>query len=60
MRGRTELQRRFIDHYVETGQGAKSARMAGYGTGAAVRACNLLKRPDVQVDIQDRISVSEH
>ena len=54
MRGLTELQRRFIDHYVETGQGAKSARMAGYGKGAAVRACNLLKRPDVQEEIQDR------
>ncbi|TDJ32301.1 MAG: hypothetical protein E2O56_05465, partial [Gammaproteobacteria bacterium] len=47
-------QRRFIDNYVETGQGAKSARMAGYGKGAAVRACNLLKRPDVQEEIQDR------
>ena len=50
----TELQRNFIDHYVETGQGARSARLAGYGKGAAVRACNLLKRPDIQEEIRGR------
>ena len=37
MHGLTELQRRFIDHYVETGLGAQSARMAGYGKGAEVQ-----------------------
>ena len=54
MSGLTELQRNFIDHYVQTGQGAQSARLAGYKKGAAVRACNLLKRQDVQEEIEDR------
>ena len=54
MSGLTELQRNFIDHYVETGQGAQSARLAGYGKGAAVRACNLLKRPEIQEAIEDQ------
>ena len=54
MRGLTELQRNFIDHYIETGQGARSARLAGYKKGAAVRACNLLKRSDIQEEIRDR------
>jgi phage terminase small subunit len=54
MKGLTELQRKFIDNYVATGQGAQSARLAGYKKGAAVRACNLLKRQDVQEEINDR------
>jgi phage terminase small subunit len=48
----TELQQGFINNYVECGNGAAAARRAGYGKGAAVRACNLLKRPDIQEAIE--------
>jgi phage terminase small subunit len=50
----TELQQGFIDHYIQCGNGAAAARRAGYGKGAAVRACNLLKRPEIQEAIEDQ------
>ena len=50
----TELQQGFIDHYIQCGNGAAAARRAGYKKGAAVRACNLLKRPDIQEAIEDQ------
>jgi len=52
MTGITELQQKFISHYL--GNGALSARRAGYGKGAAVRACNLLKKPEIQEAIQNQ------
>ena len=50
----TPKQRKFISHYVEGNNGAVSARRAGYGKGAAVRACDLLKRPDIREEIEVR------
>ena len=50
----TKLQQRFVDYYVEGNNGVISARRAGYKKGAAVRACNLLKRPEIRKEIEDR------
>ncbi len=53
----TELQLGFIDNYAECGNGAAAARRAGYGKGAAVRACNLLKRPEIREAIETQQKV---
>ena len=56
----TELQHNFIEHYIQCGNGAAAARRAGYGKGAAVRACNLLKRPEIQEAIEDQQKVMRY
>lgn len=47
-------QRRFVEAYVRTSNGAESARQAGYSpNGAAVRAKTLLEKPEIQQAIQE-------
>ena len=54
----SQRQEAFIEEYVVDFNGGQAAIRAGYGTaGARVRACELLKRPEVQVAIRDRQAV---
>ena len=50
----TEKQQKFVEFYVEGNSGAVSARRAGYGKGAAVRASNLLKKPEIRQAIREQ------
>lgn len=52
----TERQKRFIDYYIQYGNGAKAAREAGYSEKSARReASRLMKRPDVRQVLEHRL-----
>lgn len=52
----TERQRRFIDHYIETGSATEAARRAGYSrkTAAAI-GCENLTKPYIKKAIRARL-----
>lgn len=59
--GLTSRQSQFIDGYIKTGNGAKSAFAAGYGSNldiAATRASQLLRTRKIQDEIKRRIGIS--
>lgn len=52
----TERQRRFIDYYIQYGNGAKAAQKAGYSPkNARTEACRLLKHPHVRQALEKQL-----
>lgn len=52
----TERQERFVDHYVDCGNGAEAARKAGYSENADDEiAYENLRKPHIKAAIQERM-----
>ena len=52
----TERQKRFVDHFVDSGNGAEAARKAGYSKNCDdVIASENLRKPNIQAAIADRM-----
>lgn len=55
-----ERQQRFVDYYIQSDNGAESARKAGYAPNSArVTAAQLLANPNVQEAIRERLKQLE-
>lgn len=56
----TERQQRFVDYYIQTGNGAEAARLAGYSERSANRiGSENLAKPDISDAIQERLKEME-
>jgi len=52
----TERQKRFVDNYIDSGNGAEAARNAGYAEGNARQQANEnITKPDIKAAIADRM-----
>ena len=57
----TEKQKKFCDYYIETGNGAESARLAGYrGKNHDRIACENLRKMEIKAYIGDKIDKKDN